>query len=368
MAGQRSVFCESHSRRVWRADIIRGPTCVNDRPADYLAQDTGKKLANSMDALSDVLRVVRLRGGVFLHAEFTAPWCIFSQIGPEDCGSLLEGAEQMVLYHYVIEGQLMAQIPSGKPIQIAAGEVIIFPHNHEHLLGSNLDAPPVAADELVRASPGSGLPVIRHGGGGERTRIVCGFLGCDRLAGNPLTASLPAVLTFNAREGSAAAWMRSSFEFAADEIAAHRVGSETILSKLSELLFVEAIRHYADELPEQGSGWLAALKDPFVSRALSLLHEHMARDWTVEKLAREAGLSRSALADRFTRLIGEPPMRYLARWRIQVAAQHLRNSDMPLARIAKQVGYESEAAFNRAFKRNFGVPPATWRRNAVAVQ
>ena len=154
-------------------------------------------------------------------------------------------------------------------------------------------------------------------------------------------------------------------EFAADEIAADRVGSDTVLAKLSELLFVEALRHYVEELPKQGAGWLKGLKDPFVSRALSLLHGHVARDWTVEDLARDVGLSRSALADRFTRLIGEPPMRYLARWRIQVAAQQLRNSDAPLARIAEQVGYDSEAAFNRAFKRSFGVPPATWRRNGL---
>ena len=207
---------------------------------------------------------------------------------------------------------------------------------------------------------------IRHGGGGEQTRIVCGFLGCDRFEGNPLAGALPAVLRFDTRQGSAAAWMRSSLEFAADEIAARRAGSETVLAKLSELLFVEALRRYVEGLPEEQTGWLAGLKDPFVSRALSLLHGRVAKEWTVDDLGREVGLSRSALADRFTRLIGEPPMRYLARWRIQVAAHQLRNSDTPLARIAEQVGYESEAAFNRAFKRSFGVPPATWRRDVSA--
>jgi transcriptional regulator GlxA family with amidase domain len=223
------------------------------------------------------------------------------------------------------------------------------------------------AKQLICASTGDDLLVIRHGGGGERTRVVCGFLGGDRLEGNPLTASLPPVLRFDARDGSAAAWMRSSFEFAANEIAEHRVGSESVLAKLLELLFVEALRRYVEELPEQETGWLAGLKDPFVSRALSLLHGRIAREWTVDELGREVGLSRSALADRFTRLIGEPPMRYLARWRIQVAANHLRNSDASLARIAEQVGYESEAAFNRAFKRSFGIPPATWRRNLTAL-
>jgi len=160
--------------------------------------------------------------------------------------------------------------------------------------------------------------------------------------------------------------MRSSLEFAAAEIAAGRAGSETVLAKLSELLFVEALRRYVEELPEEQIGWLAGLKDPFVSRALSLLHGRVAQEWTVDDLGREVGLSRSALADRFTRVIGEPPMRYLARWRIQVAAHQLRNSDTPLARVAEQIGYESEGAFNRAFKRSFGVPPATWRRQVSA--
>lgn len=316
-----------------------------------------------MDALSDILRLVRLKGGLFLHAEFTAPWCVHSQVTPEDCGPLLQGAEHLVLYHYVVAGRLTARVPGGQPVDVEAGEVIIFPHNSPHLLGSRLDLPPVPSRDVVRATP-EGLWLIRHGGGGAETRIVCGFLGCDRLEDNPLAASMPPVLCFDTRQGSTGAWMRSSLEFAADEIAARRAGSETVLAKLSELLFVEALRRYVEGLPEEQTGWLAGLKDPYVSRALSLLHGQIAQDWTVDQLGREVGLSRSALADRFTRLIGEPPMRYLARWRIQVAAHSLRNSDTSLARIAEQVGYESEAAFNRAFKRSFGVPPATWRRTA----
>ena len=321
-----------------------------------------------MDALSDVLRVVRLKGGVFLHAEFTAPWCVASKLDPEDLSTLLSGAEHIVLYHYVAEGRLTVQIPNERPFEIEAGEVVILPHNHEHLLGSRVDLPPVPSKDVVRSSPSGGLWVAHHGGGGERTRVVCGFLGCDRLEGNPLASSLPPLLRFDVRHGSAAAWMRSALEFAADEIAVRRAGSEAILAKLSELLFVEALRRYVEALPDEQTGWLAGLRDPYVSRALSLLHGRVAQDWTVDDLGREVGLSRSALADRFTRLIGEPPMRYLARWRIQVAAHQLRNSDASLARIAEQVGYESEAAFNRAFKRSFGVPPATWRRAVSALQ
>jgi transcriptional regulator GlxA family with amidase domain len=210
--------------------------------------------------------------------------------------------------------------------------------------------------------------MIRHGGGGERTRIVCGFLGCDRFEGHPLASALPPILRFDTHQGNAGAWIRSSLEYAANEIAARRAGSEAVLAKMSELLFVEALRRYVEELPADNTGWLSGLKDPYVSRALSLLHGRVGREWTVDNLGREVGLSRSALADRFTRLIGDPPMRYLARWRIQLAAHELRNSNVPLARIAEQVGYESEAAFNRAFKRSYGLPPAAWRKNRPAAE
>jgi AraC-like DNA-binding protein len=320
-----------------------------------------------MDALSDVLRVIRLKGGVFLHAEFTAPWCISVQVDPRDSGPLFERAEHIVLFHYVVEGTLATQIEGGgKPTAIDAGEVVIYPHNHDHRLGSHLDLPPVPSKEIVRQSPDGGLLVIRHGGGGARTRVVCGFLGCDKFEGNPLVAALPPLLRFDTRQGTSGAWVRSSLEFAADEMVARRAGTETVLAKLAEVLFVEAVRRHAEGLTEDHTGWIAGLKDPVVSRALALLHARVAQQWTVDDLGHEVGLSRSALADRFTRLIGEPPMRYLARWRLQLAAHQLRNTDTPLARIAAQVGYESEAAFNRAFKRSFGAPPATWRRSPSA--
>jgi len=319
-----------------------------------------------MDALSDVLRVIRLRGGIFLHAEFTAPWCLSSQADVERSSGLFDCAEHVVLFHYVAEGRLLVQVENDAPIEIEAGQVVIFPHNHKHLLGSRLDLPAVPTKEVVRRAPEGGFWVIRHGGGGEETRVVCGFLGCDRIDGNPLIDSLPPMLVFDTRHESSGAWMKSSLEFAANEMAVRRAGSETVLAKLSELLFVEALRRYVEGIPDDQTGWLAGIKDPFVSRALSLLHARVDQEWTVDDLGRAVGLSRSALAERFTRLIGEPPMRYLARWRIQIAAHELRSSDATLAHVAREVGYESEAAFNRAFKRTFGVPPATWRRSASA--
>ena len=318
-----------------------------------------------MDALSDVLRVVRIKGGVFLHAEFTAPWCVSSEVDARDGATLLGGAGHIVLYHYVVEGRLKAGIPGGEVVDIGPGEVFILPHNHRHLLGSDFDRVPVPTATLVTQSPEGGLWAIGHGGGGERTRIVCGFLGFERVAGNPLIDALPPMMTFDTRSGGATSWIGGSLEFAADEIRMRKAGAETVLAKLSELLFVEALRRHVQSLPEGQIGWLAGLKDPVVSQALALLHRRLSEPWTVDDLGREVGLSRSALADRFTKLIGEPPMRYLARWRLQVAASRLRDSDSPLARIAEQVGYESEAAFNRAFKREFGTPPATWRRGVL---
>jgi len=192
---------------------------------------------------------------------------------------------------------------------------------------------------------------------------VCGFLGCDDAQGNPVISALPAAIRLSIDESGSADWIRSTFEYAAREVAACRPGSETVLAKLSELLFVEAVRRYAETLPEGQSGWLAGLRDPHVARALALMHRDRTRSWTVDELGREVGLSRSALAERFTRLIGVAPMHYLANWRMQVAAQELRNRNATLAQVAGKVGYESEAAFSRAFKKAFGTAPAAWRRS-----
>jgi AraC-like DNA-binding protein len=231
-----------------------------------------------------------------------------------------------------------------------------------HLLGSDLGLPPVMARDVIQPPKDGGLFSIHRGSDGARTRLVCGFLGCDSAHGNPVIEALPAAMRVNVGEGAAAEWMRSTFQHAADEMAG-RPGSEAVLAKLSELLFVETVRRYAEALPEGQTGWLAGLRDDYVARTLALLHHDVARSWTVDELGRRVGLSRSALADRFTRLIGVAPMRYLANWRMQVAAQELRNRSTSLARIANTVGYESEAAFSRAFKKAFGSAPAGWRRS-----
>jgi AraC-like DNA-binding protein len=316
-----------------------------------------------MDALSDVLRVARLTGGVFLHAEFSAPWCIAAQMSPELCAPFLGPVPHLIPYHYVMEGELRCSVEGeSEQVLVRKGEVILLPHNDVHLMGSEIGRRPVPADEVIRPPENGGLFTIRHGGGGEVVRLVCGFLGCDGAESNPVISTLPAVLKLDVEEGGAAEWIRSTFQYAADEVAAGRPGSETVLAKLSELLFVEAIRRYAEDLPAEQTGWLAGLRDPYVAKALALFHGNVMRNWTVEDLGREVGLSRSALSDRFVRLIGVAPMQYLANWRMQVASQRLRSTSASLAQIADAVGYESEAAFSRAFKKAFGTAPATWRR------
>ena len=318
-----------------------------------------------MDALSDVLRVARLTGGVFLHAEFFAPWCMAARVGPEHCSPALGPASHLILYHYIVEGKLRIRVGKGDGggLVLGAGDVVLLPRNDVHLVGSDLTLPPVAGSDIIQAPKNGGLFTIHHGGGGERTRMICGYLGCDDIEENPVLSTLPALVKLDAEPGGAAEWIRSTFQYAADEVASGRPGSETVLAKLSELLFVEAVRRYAETLPQGQTGWLAGLRDPHVARALALLHHDITRPWNVDDLSREVGLSRSALADRFTSLIGMPPMHYVANWRMQVATQKLRNTSASLAQVADSVGYGSEAAFSRAFKKAFGIAPATWRRS-----
>lgn len=318
-----------------------------------------------MDALSDVLRIANLTGGVFLHAEFFAPWCINSQLSSEDCSPFLGPTAHLILYHYVAEGELLFRVEGNdaEPTALRAGEVILLPRNDRHVMGSDVNLAPVDGHTLISSPTDGGLFTIHHGGNGARTRLICGFLGCDSGDGNPIFTTLPPALHLRVEEAGAAEWIRSTFQFAADEISAGRPGSESVLAKLSELLFVEAVRRYAENLPDDETGWLAGLSDPYVSRALALFHREVTRRWTMDEIARTVGLSRSALADRFTRLIGTAPMHYLANWRMHVARQRLRSTPASLAQVAEAVGYESEAAFSHAFKKAFGVAPATWRRS-----
>ncbi|BAN26480.1 AraC family transcriptional regulator [Caballeronia insecticola] len=326
-----------------------------------------------MDALSDVLRLLRLSGAVYLNGDFTAPWCVVGQVSPALCATFLPTAERVVSYHLIVEGSCWAALvddPSSA-VRVDAGELLVVPQGEAHLMGSSLELVPVPAEEMVsrylNTSPGEVMR-LSYGAGdsdqtGVRTRIICGFLACDDMHANPVLSSLPRLFKVDMRDDPHSAWLESSLKFAAAEAAEWRPGSAIVLARLSELLFVEAVRRCIEALPADRRGWLAGVGDRFVGKALALLHAQPAFAWTVDELARRVGLSRSALAQRFTQLLGHAPMQYLARWRLQVAAQDLLSGPRPIAAVAEGVGYESEAAFNRAFKRQFGMPPAGWRRN-----
>jgi len=313
-----------------------------------------------MDALLDVLRTLRLTGAVFLDAEFTAPWCVMARVGPEDCRALLPAPVHVIAYHYVTEGRLLLEVDGRPPVAVRAGEIVLLPRNEPHRLGSALSLRAVTIDHLIHPPADGGPARIVHGGGGERTRILCGFLGSDT-PDPPIASILPAALTLDVSQGAAGAWIESSLRFAARELSAGGPGSAMVLARLAELLFIEAVRQHAAALPAEQAR-LGGLRDPIVGRALALLHGRPAQRWTSQGLARESGASRSAFAERFTGLMGEPPMRYLARLRLQLAAQRLEQSQASVAGIALDAGYRSEAAFSRAFKRAFGTPPAAWRK------
>lgn len=319
-----------------------------------------------MDALSDVLRNVQLSGAVYLSGEFTAPWCLVAQPDSEMCASFLPRSDRVVSYHHIAEGSCWARLADDEhsAIRLEAGEVLVVPRGDAHLLGSDLGLEPTPSAPLLaehlETHAGEVMRIV-YGGGGAPTRIVCGFLTCDEVLSNPLLAALPRLFKADVSTGVESAWLTSALGFAAAEAAEPRAGTATVLAKLSELLFVEAVRRCIDTLPENEAGWLAALRDRYVGRALSRLHADPGHPWTVDELACNVGLSRSALAQRFTELLGQPPMQYLARWRLRMAARGLRSGSKSLAELAGTAGYDSEAAFSRAFKREFGLPPASWR-------
>ncbi len=320
-----------------------------------------------MDALSDVLKSVRLEGAVFINAEFTAPWCIWSRFGLASVSKRLARAEHVMFFHFLTEGACKLRMPDGgEELDVVAGDLVLFPKGDHHLLGSDLQLAPVDEGNLMNAPDLSNVDFahVGYGGGGAATRFVCGYLAGNRDVCRPLLEALPRVLRISTGDGPASKMMRELLRVGVRESADVRPGAESMLAKLSELMFVEALRRYVENMPPGGSGWLAGVRDPQIGRALALLHAEPGRAWTVDELSREAAMSRSLLAERFSALVGEPPIQYLMRWRLALAAQMLRAGREAIVRVAERSGYESEAAFNRAFKREFGMPPAAWRRAA----
>ncbi len=313
-----------------------------------------------MDPLSELIGLVRLSGGVFLDARFTAPWCVSATITADDCRPFMAAPAQIVAYHVVVEGRLILAVGAEAPVEVNAGEIVLLPRNDSHTLASAPGLKAVRVNDLIQPAPDGGLDRIIYGGGGATTHLVCGFLGTEETH-NPLIDTLPAVLKLDIRRAAARDWVEASVRFAASALAEGRVASSGLVSRLSELLFIEAVRAYAAGLPDDEAGWINGVKDSRVGRALALLHAKPQEPWTAESLAKQAGLSRSAFNDRFASLVGVPPIRYLTLWRLKLAKDKLREGRGSIAQIAHAVGYESEEAFNRAFRREFGQPPARWR-------
>jgi AraC-like DNA-binding protein len=309
---------------------------------------------------------VRLTGATFFDVVASAPW-VAEQPPPEMVlPKILPGAGHLIAYHVVTEGHCFATVVGGEPIALQAGDVIVFTKGDPHIMSSapGMRADPVPPGALDSASA-TQLPFrFTYGGNGpESAKIVCGFLACDAQPFNPLIENLPPVIKVGERQDGSR-WLSQFIRLAAAESTDKRAGGESVLAKLSELMFIEVVRRHLETLPPEQSGWLAGLRDPFVGKALALLHGDPARDWTIEDLARDVGLSRSVLAERFADLVGMPPMLYLAKWRMQIAAGLLSGGSANIATIAAEIGYGSEAAFSRAFKKLVGVPPSAWRTPA----
>ena len=318
-----------------------------------------------MDALSETLRVVRLVGAVFINARFTAPWCYASPHADVAAPVLEPGAERVVIWHMLTEGECFVELGDGPPVHLIAGDAVLFPQGDAHLMTSQPGLAPASGTSL-RDVLSRRPRQLSYGGGGATTRLVCGYLACDARLAQLLLAGLPPLVRVNVRGSNAGPWLEASVRYALAEARSPRPGGAGVLAKLAEVLFIEVLRLYMNEQSTGRTGWLAGVGDRVVGAALNALHKRPAHAWTLEELAREAGTSRSVLAERFQQLVGSSPMQYLTQWRMLLAASLLCRSNAPLARIAEDVGYQTDTAFSRAFRREYGAPPAAWRRSQSA--
>jgi AraC-like DNA-binding protein len=334
--------------------MTRKPERLTDRP-DLSGPSTALVL------MTDVLERVRLTGAIFLRAEYTAPWAYESPPPPDLIRVLSPGAERLILFHIVSKGECWIRMHTGERLDLASGDVAVLPYGGQHTMGSGGEPPPVAIGTLLPPPPWERLPVIRYGGGGAETQVVCGYLQCDNLLFEPVLRALPPIFSVRPPAGPASSWMAASIRYALAASSGGQTRSGGLVLRLPELLFAEVLRLHVQSNPRQPSGWLAGLHDPCVGPALFALHSDPARRWTVSDLATESACSRSVLDERFRRQLGMPPMRYLAEWRLRLAADLLRETSLGVATVASRVGYESEEAFNRAFKRMTGQSPGRWR-------
>ena len=320
-----------------------------------------------MDAFSQILSGVQLKGAVFFRAEFSAPWGLSTSAAKAMAATAGVGAEHLVLYHLVIEGKAFIEMIDGQRTELSPGDIVVFPNGDPHHMGSGAGERPFPDYGISAKIKARDLSPLQAGGGGDISRFVCGYMSCDPHLCRPILQGLPPVFKVNVRTDPSGRWLENSILHLVEEAASGRIGSDAMLAKLSEALFVDTLRRFVASLPEQQPGWLTGVRDPIVGKSLALLHSRVAHPWTIESLADEVGISRSALVQRFRRYLTEPPMAYLTRWRLQLAARSLERTARGVAEIAAEVGYESEAAFNRAFKREFGQPPGRYRSDHRAL-
>jgi AraC-like DNA-binding protein len=321
----------------------------------------------STDALSDVLSAVQLSGSVFFDVTAKAPWVAEAPRAAQIAADVMPGAQHVIEYHVVTRGTCWISLVGGdtfEPVKLEEGDIAVMPQGDPHVVSS---APGMRAEpnlEIHRRPEDGALPfAIQTGGDGPGdTRLICGFFSCDARPFNPLLDALPRFMRFSRDTSPGSHSLLDQFiRFATAETGNKRAGSQSVLNRLSELMFVEVIRMHMDQLANNNIGWLAGLRDPLVGRALTLLHARPAHDWTLEQLASAAATSRSVLADRFAEIVGCPPIQYLTQWRMQMAAKRLADPNVKIAAVAHEVGYESEAAFSRAFKKFVGRSPSQWR-------
>jgi AraC-like DNA-binding protein len=315
-----------------------------------------------MDLLSQQLRDVHLSGGVFFRSEFSAPFCIETPSCEEVAALLDLGSRRVVPFHLVVDGDCEATIHGHGPLSLTGGDIVVFLHDGPHVMASPGAKGPAPIAPLLPPPPYQGIQLIRFGGNGPVTTVICGFLFHERVFFNPLLQGLPKLLMVSTADNSRAVAAAEIFSLIEKESGESRPGSACLLARLTELMFIEVLRTIMEQLSTGDTGWLAGLRDPFVAKALRLFHARPHHPWTVSSVCQEVGLSRSAFVERFTAAVGIPPMRYLSKLRIQRATDLLRDTGLTVATVAARVGYRSEVAFSRSFRRLVGVPPATWRR------
>lgn len=321
-----------------------------------------ERLPERVDPLSDLLGSMNLAGTVLFRAEFREPWAVQTPNACQLAGVLPFRTEHVIPFHVVASGGCWLDMPARDPVWLADGDAVLLPHGASHRLRGSVAVEPVPVGRLLPRPPWHDIVVVEHGGSGAGTRVICGFVQCDELLFHPILRNLPALLHVSPNATPSDEWLASTIRRTAAEASRPVPGSRSMLPRLTELMFVEILRKYMQGLSADEAGWFAAFNDPVAGAALRCLHASPMGDWTVPTLAREVGVSRTVLAQRFRRFLEQPPMQYLAGWRLQLAAQHLKSTDLPVKTVADRTGYGSEAAFSRAFKRRFGLSPADWRK------